>query len=171
MSLYYAREGKFYEPDFSGGMTKQSFKDSTDINKMLAKAQKMGSISHLMKYDKAVYGTFEGFDLLEAHNRVQKAQTIFNDLPSEVRREFHGDAFAFAKFASDPVNVDRLAQLLPAIARPGSYFPNPVARQAPASGPMTPGPVAIPAQAGSVDVASLAASGGASLTPAASSST
>ena len=100
MSKYYRDNGEVYTPVYADGRTKQAFKDSTDINKMLAKAQRSGSISHLLKYDKAVYGEFEGFDLLTAHTRVQKAQRIFNDLPSEVRREFQGDAFAFAAFCS-----------------------------------------------------------------------
>ena len=56
-------------PDIVYGksMTKQAFKDSTDINKMLKKAQQTGSISHLMKYPEATYGEFDGeFDLTTA---------------------------------------------------------------------------------------------------------
>lgn len=114
--------------DYSDGMTKQAFKDSCDINKILKKAQKVGSIAHLLKYDEAVYGEFENYDLLEAFDKVNRAGVIFADLPSEVRSEFGGDALKFAKYASDPANVGRLAELIPAIAEPGRYFPNPVKR-------------------------------------------
>lgn len=113
---------------YDDGRTKQSFKDSTDINKILKKAQKTGSLSHVQKYDSAVYGEFQGYDLLEAHGMVTRAQEIFDDLPSEIRNEFGNDAFKFAGFASDPENIDRLQKLLPAIAEPGPYFPNPVKR-------------------------------------------
>ena len=109
---------------YDDGRTKQSFKDSTDINKMLAKAQREGSIAHLNKYPSAVYGEFTGVDLLGAFQQVERAQAIFADLPSEVRKEFAGDAFKFAAYASDPANIDRLEELIPAIAKPGRYFPD-----------------------------------------------
>ncbi len=122
---------------YDDGRTKQSFKDSTDINKILKKAQLQGGLSHAMKYDAAVYGEFTGIDLLGAFDQVERAQTIFNDLPSEVRTEFDNNALKFAGFASDPKNINRLQELLPAIAEPGPYFPNPVKRtEAPLPAPV-----------------------------------
>jgi hypothetical protein len=169
VSQYFAENGKFYVPEYNDGMTKQSFKDSTDINKMLKKAQKTGTFSHLIKYPAAVYGEFEGYDLLEAYRMVGKATTIFNDLPSEVRREFQGDAFAFAKYASDPANRARLGELLPAIAAPGTYFPNPVARQEP---PPPPTGVALRVSSAASGLETVGApAGSGSTTPEASSST
>ena len=50
MSNYYQENGQFYVPEYKDGRTKQSFKDSTDINKILKKAQRTGSIAHLNKY-------------------------------------------------------------------------------------------------------------------------
>ena len=111
--------------------TKQAFKDSADINKILQKAQTAGGLSHALKYDKAVYGEFTGVDLLGAYQQLERAQQIFDDLPSEVRKEFDHSAIKFAGYASDPANIDRLAELLPAIAKPGAYFPNPAKRGAP----------------------------------------
>ena len=136
--------------DYSDGRTKQSFKDNCDINKMLKKAQTAGSLSHLMKYPEPVYGEFDGeFDLLTATEKIARANEIFSDLPSEVRREFNGNAIDFVRFAADPANNDKLAEILPAIARPGDYFPNPVARggqgagaaTAPTEPPVSPEPV------------------------------
>lgn len=123
------------ELEYGDGMTKQSFKDACDINKILKRAQRTGSLAHVQKYDQAVYADFHGYDLLEAHEMINRAHGIFNDLPSEVRNEFGNDAFKFAAFASDPANIGRLAELLPAIAEPGSFFPNPVKRQADAPEP------------------------------------
>lgn len=116
---------KCVDPVYDDGRTKQSFKDSCDINKILKIAQKSGTISHLLKYDEQVYGEFTGVDLLGAYAQVSRAQEIFSDLPSEIRREFGNDALKFAGFASDPSNIDRLAKLFPALAEPGRYFPNP----------------------------------------------
>ena len=46
--------------------TKQSFKDSCDVNKIIKKAQITGSLAHAQKYDTPVYGDFTGIDLIEA---------------------------------------------------------------------------------------------------------
>lgn len=128
MSHFFAENKKLFVPEFNDGRTKQAFKNSTDINMILKKAQKTGSLAHAMKYDSAVYGEFENYDLLEAFDKLGRAQTIFNELPSEIRKDFDQDALKFAKFASDPENVDRLKELLPKIAEPGDFFPNPMKR-------------------------------------------
>ena len=62
--------------------TKQAFKDQCDVNKILARAQVKGGLSHVQKYPHAVYGEFDGeMDLLTAHSRIEKAERIFSDLP------------------------------------------------------------------------------------------
>ncbi len=128
--------------DYKDGRTKQSFKDVCDINKILKKAQKAGGLAHVQKYGEAVYGEFTGIDLLGHLNQVKRAQKIFDDLPSEVRREFKGDALKFAGFASEPENIGRLRVLIPAIAEPDRYFPNPVRRsEEPVVGGEPPPPV------------------------------
>ncbi len=108
-------------PVYKDGRTKQSFKDSTDINKIVAKAQVAGGLAHALKYPAPVYGEFTGVDLLSAFEQISRARVIFNDLPAEVRSEFDQDAFKFAGFASDPANIDRLQELIPALAKPGEY--------------------------------------------------
>jgi hypothetical protein len=107
------------------GRTKQSFKDQTDINKIIQRAQIEGTLSHALKYPAATYGEFTGVDLLGAFQQVERARAIFSELPSEVRREFNQDAFKFAAFASDPANIDRLTKLMPQLAQPGRQFPRP----------------------------------------------
>ena len=115
--------------------TKQAFRDDADINQMLAKAQKAGTISHIEKHG-AEYGDFTDMpDLLTAHQRMARGVEIFNELPSEVRREFGQDPGAFFKYVNDPANKDDLVRLLPGLARPGSQLPNPAARQDPGPDP------------------------------------
>ena len=104
MSKYYADNGEFYTPEYKDGRTKQSFKDSTDINKILVKARKTGTISHLQKWG-GEYGDFTEIPtLLEAENQLIRAREIFDELPAEVRREFDQDAGKFFDFANDPKN-------------------------------------------------------------------
>ena len=127
MSHYFKDNGEVYVPEFKDGRTKQAFKDQCDINKMLAKAQQNGSVSHLLKYPEAVYGEFDGeFDLLTAQSKIMRANQIFDDLPSEVRNEFGNDPLKFVAFAGNPENTGKLKDLIPKIAEPGKYFPNPV---------------------------------------------
>ncbi len=109
--------------DYSDGRTKQAFKDETDINKILAKAQKVGSLSHLAKYE-AVYGDFAEFDFQDAQLGIAKANTIFAELPSELRREFGQSPQKFFEFANAPENIGKLAGIFPELARPGTQFPN-----------------------------------------------
>lgn len=125
MSMYYRKHGERYYPTFTGGRTKQAFKDQCDVNQILKRAQKAGTLSHLQRY-KGVYGDFSDFDFMEAQIALARGKEIFEELPSEVRRDFQNDPGRFFAFVNDPANAERLAELLPAIAEPGRYFPNPV---------------------------------------------
>lgn len=126
MSLYYAENGKRYVPKYGPTMTKQAFQDACDVNKILKKAQKMGGLAHVQKYPEEVYGEFDGtFDLLTAHERLDRARQIFDELPSEVRGEFGNNALDFVTWAAK-LPPGELVQRIPQIAEPGTYFPNPV---------------------------------------------
>lgn len=155
MSQYYAKNGERYIPVYeSPGRTKQSFKDQCDVNKIIKRAAQAGGLSHVQKYDKAVYGEFDGeFDLLTASVRIKKAEAIFNELPAEVRKEFNHNALDFVAFAGHPDNADKLEELIPAIAEPGAYFANPVKRFGQGAGLATP-PSQTPAAASSPATAS-----------------
>lgn len=105
-------------PIYNDGRTKQSFKDETDINKILKRAQKTGTISHLNKHEKR-YGDFANFDFFDAQLQLAAGRTIFDELPSELRAEFNQNPADFFEYVNDPANVDRLGELLPALAAPG----------------------------------------------------
>lgn len=103
--------------------TKQGFADSTDINKLLARAQKGEAITHLAKYG-AMYGDFSDIgDLMEAHEKLQRGTAIFRDLPGEVRREFDNDPGKFFRYVNDPEHVDKLDQLIPGLTKRGNDLP------------------------------------------------
>lgn len=128
------------EKDYSDGRTKQSFKDQCDITKIINRAQREGGVAHLYKYPQAVYGEFQNLDLLSAFGVVDKANAIYADLPSDVRKKFP-NAMAFAEFASAPENIGRLHELMPELVT-SKEFPNPIRRSAnerPQSGRNRPG--------------------------------
>lgn len=114
----------FNSDDYPDGMTKQAFADECDINKLLARAARGDSIAHLARHG-AVYGDFTDIgDLLEAHARLERGRKIFDELPSEVRREFNQDMGAFFAFVNDPANRERLPEVLPQLAMPGNQLPS-----------------------------------------------
>lgn len=103
--------------------TKQAFKDQCDINKILKKAQRAGSLSHLVKHG-AHYGDFSDVpDLLTANARIQAGQSIYDELPSELKREFP-DMYSFFEYVNNPENQVDLRDRLPALAEPGRQRPD-----------------------------------------------
>ncbi len=128
---------KIWPLKFNDGRTKQAFKDSTDINKILKKHQVTNVQSHLVQFPAEAYAEFEDVDLLKAYAQIDRAGEIFGQLPSEVRSEFDNNALRFVRYAADPANNKRLAELFPAIAAPGAYFVNPVSRGGQGAGAAT----------------------------------
>ncbi len=104
--------------DYSDGRTKQSFKNETDINKILQRAQKTGTISHLNQ-NKGRYADFSDYDFQENLIKLTAGRELFDSLPSEIRNEFQQNPDAFFKYVNDPENKDRLGELLPDLAAPG----------------------------------------------------
>lgn len=124
--MYYRKHGKPYEPVYEKpGRTKQSFIEECDINNIIARAAKAGTISHLEKWG-AQYGDFTDAptDLLEAKERLERGQRIFDELPAEIRREFAQNPFAFFEFVNDPANKDDLKRVLPQLAERGTQLPD-----------------------------------------------
>lgn len=103
---------------YDDGRTKQSFKDETDIVKILHRAQKAGTHSHLDQYEK-IYGDFSDFDFLEAQINLTRGREVFDALPSELRTEFNNSPAAFFTYVNDPANHDDLRRKLPGLAAPG----------------------------------------------------
>ncbi len=129
--------------DYKDGRTKQAFNDETDINKILRRAEKTGTISHLNKHE-AHYGDFTGFDFLEAQLKLTAGSDIFAELPAEVRSEFNQNPAEFFDYVNDPENKERLGVLLPALAEPGRQLPR-ATGVIPADAVQDPEPPAIPA--------------------------
>ncbi|AXL14806.1 internal scaffolding protein [Microviridae sp.] len=111
---------------YEDGRTKQAFEEQTDVNRIMARAAKGETITHLAKYG-AVYGDFSDIDdLLTASARLNKGVEIFKALPGEIKREFHNSPGEFFNYVNNPENKDKLHEVLPGLAKPGSQMPTPV---------------------------------------------
>jgi len=129
---------------YDDGRTIQSFKDETDVNKILSRHARNKTMSHIAQFG-GEYGDFSDMpDLLEAHKRLQRGTDIFDKLPGETRREFDQDPAKFFAFVNDPGRTqDDLKRVLPALAKPGDQMPTvrrtaANARPDPAPAPETP---------------------------------
>tara|TARA_A100001037_G_C15145631_1_gene636174 strand:- start:2431 stop:2895 length:465 start_codon:yes stop_codon:yes gene_type:complete len=123
MSIYFQAHRELYSPEYDDGRTKQSFKDSCDINKILARFSGEQVAAHLSQF-KNEYGDFSEFDWHKSQLLLARGNEIFDALPPSVKREFGQQPSEFFNFVNDPKNQDRLAELLPELARPGLQLPD-----------------------------------------------
>ncbi len=103
------------------GRTKQSFANECDINLIMERAAQGGTISHLAKFE-GIYADFSDFDFHGHIEKLTKGREVFDDLPAEIRREFAQSPADFFAYVNDPANKDRLAELLPGLAKPGTQL-------------------------------------------------
>ncbi len=106
---------------YPDGRTKQSFRDECDINKIMQRAARSGTISHLEKYE-GVYADFSDFDFHEHTRKLTQGREVFDALPAEVRREFSQSPADFFEYVNDPKNINDLAKKLPGLAKPGNQL-------------------------------------------------
>ncbi len=125
MSLQYLgvhnKDGSLKQPIYEDGRTKQSFKDETDIQKIMARADKAGTISHLEKYE-GIYADFSDFDFHKQTTQLTRGREIFDELPAELRAEFSQSPSKFFAFVNDPANKEELRKKLPDLAAPGKQL-------------------------------------------------
>lgn len=89
----------------------QQFKDSTDVNKILAKFRRTGVVDHANQYQ-GQYGDFS--DVTDYHTAmtiVAEADEMFMGLPSQVRKLFSNDPGEFLEFAENPENRHKMIEL------------------------------------------------------------
>jgi len=90
--------------------TKQSFAEESEINNILARYEKTGVIEHVKNH--GGYADMpSGLDYHEALQMTIDAQTAFEDLPAQIRREFDNDPYKFLEFVENSDNVERMAEL------------------------------------------------------------
>lgn len=105
-------------------MTKQSMSKELDVNNIIKKYNKTGILQQAHQFE-GVYGDFNSYDLQEAIQKVDKANELFMEVPSEVRAKFNNDAGAFIDFATDAANLDQMREWGLAKPKPQEEFDPP----------------------------------------------
>lgn len=98
-------------------MCEQHHKNDCDINNILKKYDSSGLITHVNN-STAQYGDFtEVNEYQQSLQQVINAQAAFDELPSEIRKQFANDPGLFFEFATNPNNVDKMIEFGLAHAR------------------------------------------------------
>ncbi len=124
MSFMPGKRDKFKrlkQPTYGPGRTKQSFKNECDINKIMARADKAGAISHLQKFE-GVYGDFAHVDFQSMTQILTRGREVFDELPAELRQEFGQSPAAFFAYVNDPANKENLREKLTGAAAQGKQI-------------------------------------------------
>ena len=92
--------------------TEQHHKAACDINNIMARYTKTGVLEHVRRFE-PVYADVSADDYHESMNKVAAAKTLFEELPSAVRRHFGDDVSQFLHYCDA---TDNAAQGLQDIA-------------------------------------------------------
>ena len=91
-------------------LTKQSFADECDINRILERFAITGHVPDNVRAPS--FGDFVDIpSYQDALNAVIEAERSFMQMPANVRARFGNDAHAFVEFCSDPENLPEMRKL------------------------------------------------------------
>lgn len=98
---------RVFAPHEPVSLTKQSFRDETNVNNIVARYQSTGTIEHVNQHE-ARYGYASGLQYREAIELTREGDKMFADLPSSTRNYFNNDTSTFLEWVQDPENAARI---------------------------------------------------------------
>ena len=96
--------------DQNDGRTQQHQKDECDIN-LIIKRHTPEQIALMAIQNEGQYGDATSIDYHAAQNIIANANTMFNDLPSELRNKFDNDPALFLDFTSNEENYAEMRKM------------------------------------------------------------
>lgn len=97
--------------EFGPSLTKQCFRDESDINNILKRFERTGVLPEMIRQNPQ-YGDFTDVpSYQESLDIVMKAEEQFLSLDAKLRREFDNDPVKFLEFVNDPSNAKRMVEL------------------------------------------------------------
>lgn len=113
------------QTDFTGdrGFTVQADRDDADINKIIARFEKGGTLARINARE-PFYGDVSEFgDLAESLMKIQAANELFMSYDARIRERFENDPVKFVEFFEDPDNIQEAIDLGLAVPRPVEPVP------------------------------------------------
>lgn len=92
------------------GLVKASMQDECDINNIVKKYLRTGTVNHMSRYG-GRYGDFDPLTFHEAMNIVRQGEEMFDALPAKLRRRFQGSPEAFLEYVQNPENIPEMREL------------------------------------------------------------
>ena len=102
-----------FKRDINGNpiyMTEQSHKAQCDINKIIAKYNKTGLITHVSTI-KAEFGDVPMVDYKEMQDRLVRMKTEFDRLPYQIKKRFGNNPYNLIAFMEDSANRKEAEEL------------------------------------------------------------
>jgi phage internal scaffolding protein len=91
------------------GITEQHHSDECNVNNILATYMKTGLMPSIDP--NAQYGDLSDFDYQSMQNQIANANSLFEQLPENVRYRFGNEPFRFLNFVQDEKNYDELVKM------------------------------------------------------------
>lgn len=111
---FHDADGKPYEKP----LTDQSFKDETDINIIIDRFKRAGTVPAAAASDLHYIDFTEVTNFQDAMIKVFEAEDMFNTIDAKIRYRFDNDPGKFLAFIDDPNNAEELVKMGLAIAKP-----------------------------------------------------
>lgn len=93
-------------------LTQQQFKDECDVNKIMDKYLKTGSITHLNNRQSGAYLNLVDLpDYQQCLDITIQAQNTFMALPAKIRNKFENDPEKLIQYLADPKNIEESIKL------------------------------------------------------------
>ena len=90
--------------------TEQGHKESCQIKRLLTDVERQGLLRAGTRFEGEM-DDFPHYDFQEAQFMIAKAKTMFEELPSGIRKKFDNDPIKFVTFANDPKNVEAMKEM------------------------------------------------------------
>ena len=91
------------------GITEQHHSESCDVNTILATYMKTGTLPPIDP--NAQYGDLSEFDYQTMQNQIANANSLFEQLPDNVKHKFGNEPYRFLNFVQDEKNYDELVEM------------------------------------------------------------
>lgn len=92
------------------GLTEQNHKESCDIHSIMRKAQRTGVIEHNNQHAGSYSEYPQGIDFHLAMNTIAEANSMFESIPSHIRKEFDNDPSKFLDFIQNENNREAIEE-------------------------------------------------------------